>query len=87
MTKTSVCSCLYGPDCLCVLTEIVSKVKDCPPLCRPVMSVDEAPVDVIQVMKQCWSEEPEKRPTFEEIFKQVKTLKTHFDPNHTYTVW
>lgn len=41
------------------------------------MSVDEAPLDVIQVIKQSWSEEPEKRPTFEEIFKQVKTLKAH----------
>lgn len=69
-----VCPLLYGRDRMCVLTEIVSKVKDPPPLCRPVLSVDEAPVDVIQVMKQCWSEEPEKRPTFEEIFKQVKTL-------------
>lgn len=41
------------------------------------MSVDEAPLDVIQVLKQAWSEEPEKRPTFEEIFKQVKTQEAH----------
>ncbi|XP_069572574.1 retinal guanylyl cyclase 1 [Brachyistius frenatus] len=54
--------------------EIISKVKEPPPLCRPVVSVDEAPVDVIQVMKQSWSEEPEKRPTFEEIFKQFKSI-------------
>lgn len=36
------------------------------------MSVDEAPLEVIQVMKQAWSEEPDRRPTFEDIFKQVK---------------
>lgn len=35
-------------------------------------------------MKQAWSEEPEKRPTFEEIFKQVKTLKnTHSQEDST----
>uniref|UniRef100_A0A665UJR9 Guanylate cyclase n=1 Tax=Echeneis naucrates TaxID=173247 RepID=A0A665UJR9_ECHNA len=54
--------------------EIISKVKEPPPLCRPAVSVDEAPLDVIQVMKQAWSEEPEKRPTFEEIFKQFKSI-------------
>ncbi|KAF6728790.1 Retinal guanylyl cyclase 2 [Oryzias melastigma] len=52
--------------------EIISKVKEPPPLCRPVVSVEEAPLDIIQLMKQAWSEEPEKRPTFEEIFKQFK---------------
>lgn len=54
-----------------MLTEIVNKVRTPPPLCRPIMSVEEAPVDVIQLMKQAWSEEPDKRPTFEDIFKQV----------------
>ncbi|XP_047463809.1 retinal guanylyl cyclase 1 [Mugil cephalus] len=54
--------------------EIISKIRDPPPLCRPVVSVDEAPLDVIQVMKQAWSEEAEKRPTFEEIFKQFKNI-------------
>lgn len=57
--------------CGCTLIEIISKVKEPPPLCRPILSVDEAPLDVIQVVKQAWSEEPERRPTFEEIFKQV----------------
>lgn len=56
---------------VCTLTEIISKIKEPPPLCRPILSVDEAPLDVIQVVKQAWSEEPERRPTFEEIFKQV----------------
>uniref|UniRef100_A0A8C8A4G7 Guanylate cyclase n=1 Tax=Oryzias sinensis TaxID=183150 RepID=A0A8C8A4G7_9TELE len=52
--------------------EIISKVKESPPLCRPVVSVEEAPLDIIQLMKQAWSEEPDKRPNFEEIFKQFK---------------
>lgn len=65
---------------VCVLTELISKIKEPPPLCRPILSVDEAPLDVIQVVKQAWSEEPERRPTFEEIFKQVqKNLNTHFN--------
>lgn len=56
---------------MCMMTEIINKVKESPPLCRPVISVEEAPVDVIQVMKQAWSEEPERRPTFDDIFKRV----------------
>uniref|UniRef100_A0A8C9TVK1 Guanylate cyclase n=1 Tax=Scleropages formosus TaxID=113540 RepID=A0A8C9TVK1_SCLFO len=53
---------------------IVAKVRSPPPLCRPSVSVDEAPLECIQIMKQCWSEEPERRPTFEEIFKQFKSV-------------
>ncbi|XP_029030468.1 retinal guanylyl cyclase 1 [Betta splendens] len=54
--------------------EVINKVRDPPPLCRPTVSVEEAPLDVIQIMKQAWSEEPEKRPTFEEIFKRFKSI-------------
>ncbi|XP_062341849.1 retinal guanylyl cyclase 1 [Osmerus eperlanus] len=54
--------------------EIINKVRSPPPLCRPSVSLDQAPLDMIQIMKQCWSEEPDRRPTFEEIFKRVKNL-------------
>ncbi|XP_052411406.1 retinal guanylyl cyclase 2-like isoform X3 [Carassius gibelio] len=54
--------------------EIIDKVRCPPPLCRPSVSVDEAPLEVIQIMKQAWSEEPDKRPTFEEIFRQFKNV-------------
>ncbi|KAG7271073.1 hypothetical protein CRUP_026005 [Coryphaenoides rupestris] len=54
--------------------EIISKVKSPPPLCRPEVSVDEAPIEVIQLMKQAWSEEPDKRPNFEEILKLFKII-------------
>ncbi|RXN23478.1 retinal guanylyl cyclase 2-like protein [Labeo rohita] len=54
--------------------EIIDKVRSPPPLCRPTVSVDEAPLEVIQIMKQAWSEEPDKRLTFEEIFRQFKNV-------------
>ncbi|NP_571941.1 retinal guanylyl cyclase 1 isoform X2 [Danio rerio] len=54
--------------------EIIEKVRSPPPLCRPTVSMDEAPLDVIQLMKQAWSEEPEQRPTFEDIFRQFKSM-------------
>uniref|UniRef100_A0A3Q3DSS4 Guanylate cyclase n=1 Tax=Hippocampus comes TaxID=109280 RepID=A0A3Q3DSS4_HIPCM len=54
--------------------EIIGKVKEPPPLCRPSLSVDEAPLDVIQIVKQAWSEEPDRRPTFHDIFKQFKSI-------------
>ncbi|CAG02896.1 unnamed protein product, partial [Tetraodon nigroviridis] len=68
--------CRSAPFCMLDMPakEIISKVKVPPPLCRPELSVDEAPLDVIQIVKQAWSEEPERRPTFEEIFKQFKSI-------------
>lgn len=60
------------------MTEIISKVRETPPLCRPTISADEAPLDVIQVMKQSWSEEPANRPNFEDIFKQVEMSLNDF---------
>ncbi|XP_073668982.1 retinal guanylyl cyclase 2 [Paramisgurnus dabryanus] len=54
--------------------EIIQKVRKPPPMCRPVVSPDHAPMECIQLMKQCWNEQPEKRPTFEEIFDQFKNV-------------
>ena len=59
--------------CLCV-SDIIEKLCKPPPLCRPVVSSDYAPIECIQLMKQCWNEQPEKRPSFEEIFDQVGWL-------------
>lgn len=76
--------------CGCTLAEIISKVKEPPPLCRPILSVDESPLDVIQVVKQAWSEEPDRRPTFEEIFKQVgRSLEKSFIflTEQTWQLW
>uniref|UniRef100_A0A674MRE2 Guanylate cyclase n=1 Tax=Takifugu rubripes TaxID=31033 RepID=A0A674MRE2_TAKRU len=57
--------------------EIINKVKSPPPLCRPEVSVDEAPLDVIQIVKQAWSEEPERRPTFEDFKNITRGKKTN----------
>uniref|UniRef100_A0A8B9CBS1 Guanylate cyclase n=1 Tax=Anser brachyrhynchus TaxID=132585 RepID=A0A8B9CBS1_9AVES len=54
--------------------EIIKKVKKPPPLCRPNIAPEMAPLECIQVMKQCWGEAPERRPTFEEVFHKFKTI-------------
>ncbi|XP_048885657.1 retinal guanylyl cyclase 2-like [Brienomyrus brachyistius] len=54
--------------------EIIQKLKSPPPLCRPIVPIEKAPIDCLQLMKQCWSEDPKKRPTFEEIFHQFRNV-------------
>ncbi|XP_072314960.1 retinal guanylyl cyclase 2 [Eucyclogobius newberryi] len=54
--------------------EIVEKLRRPPPLCRPLVSPDYAPMECIQLMKQCWTEQPDKRPDFEHIFDQFKNI-------------
>ncbi|KAL4631438.1 retinal guanylyl cyclase 2-like [Arapaima gigas] len=54
--------------------EIIQKVRSPPPLCRPTVSLEKAPLECLQIMKQCWSEEPKKRPSFEEIFHQFRNV-------------
>ncbi|KAK5929123.1 hypothetical protein CgunFtcFv8_010384 [Champsocephalus gunnari] len=64
------------PYCMLGLTpeEIIRKVKKPPPMCRPTVAPDQAPLECIQLMKQCWSETPERRPTFHEIFDRFKII-------------
>nr|XP_020509629.1 retinal guanylyl cyclase 2-like [Labrus bergylta] len=64
------------PFCMLDLSakDIIEKLRKPPPLCRPVVSQDYAPLECIQLMKQCWSEQPDKRPSFEEIFDQFKDI-------------
>ncbi|XP_076843408.1 retinal guanylyl cyclase 2 [Brachyhypopomus gauderio] len=54
--------------------EIIQKVQKPPPLCRPIVCGDHAPMECIQLMKLCWNEQPERRPAFEEIFDQFKNI-------------
>ncbi|XP_055520794.1 retinal guanylyl cyclase 2 [Leucoraja erinacea] len=65
-----------SPYCMLGLSpeEIIKKVKKPPPMCRPTVSPDQAPLECIQLMKQCWSELPDRRPTFNEIFDRFKIL-------------
>uniref|UniRef100_I3K1E5 Guanylate cyclase n=1 Tax=Oreochromis niloticus TaxID=8128 RepID=I3K1E5_ORENI len=64
------------PFCMLDLSdkEIIEKLCKPPPLCRPVVSPDYAPMECIQLMKQCWNEQPDKRPAFDEIFDQFKNI-------------
>ncbi|XP_057710069.1 retinal guanylyl cyclase 2-like [Corythoichthys intestinalis] len=54
--------------------EIVERLKKPPPLCRPMVSVDEAPAECLSLMNECWNEDPAKRPGFDEIFKQFRGI-------------
>uniref|UniRef100_A0AAY4DC21 Guanylate cyclase n=1 Tax=Denticeps clupeoides TaxID=299321 RepID=A0AAY4DC21_9TELE len=65
-----------APYCMLGLSpeEIIRKVKKPPPMCRPTVAPDQAPLECIQLMKQCWSEQPDRRPAFDEIFDQFKII-------------
>lgn len=67
--KTGERSC--ESKCFSCVLEVIEKLCKPPPLCRPVVSPDYAPLECIQLMKQCWNEQPDRRPTFDEIFDQV----------------
>ncbi|XP_077444446.1 retinal guanylyl cyclase 2-like isoform X3 [Stigmatopora argus] len=54
--------------------EIVERLKKPPPLCRPVVPVDDAPGECISLMNECWNEDPTKRPNFDKIFKQFRGI-------------
>ncbi|ESO97952.1 hypothetical protein LOTGIDRAFT_153062 [Lottia gigantea] len=56
--------------------DIVDKVKDdCAPYFRPKVSESQAPKGYIELMKKCWSEIPDERPTYDGIAKQLKELQ------------
>ncbi|XP_040120996.1 retinal guanylyl cyclase 2 [Oryx dammah] len=54
--------------------EIIERLKKPPPVYRPVVPPEHAPPECLQLMKQCWAEAAEQRPTFDEIFNQFKTF-------------
>nr|AWC68207.1 guanylate cyclase 2D [Thamnophis sirtalis] len=68
--------CRDAPYCMLDLSpeEIIKKVEKPPPLCRPSVSIDQAPVECIQLMKQCWSEQPDRRPNIHQVFSQFKSI-------------
>ncbi|XP_073918565.1 retinal guanylyl cyclase 2 [Castor canadensis] len=65
-----------APFCMMDLPakEIIQRLKKSPPVYRPVVSPEYAPSECLQLMKQCWAEAAEQRPTFDEIFNQFKTF-------------
>lgn len=55
-------------------SEIIARLKKPPPMIRPSVSKGAAPPDAINVMKQCWAEQPEMRPDFNQINDLFKKL-------------
>ncbi|XP_026578457.1 retinal guanylyl cyclase 1 [Pseudonaja textilis] len=68
--------CRDAPYCMLDMSpeEIIKKVEKPPPLCRPSVSIDQAPVECIQLMKECWSEQPDRRPHINQVFEQFKSI-------------
>ncbi|XP_029784660.1 retinal guanylyl cyclase 1, partial [Suricata suricatta] len=68
--------CRSAPYAMLELTaeEVVQRVRSPPPLCRPCVSVDQAPIECIQLMKQCWVEQPDLRPSMDRTFEQFKSI-------------
>ncbi|XP_076049465.1 retinal guanylyl cyclase 1-like [Oratosquilla oratoria] len=64
------------PYCMVQLTaqEIIARLKKPPPMIRPSVSKGAAPPDAINIMKQCWAEQPEMRPDFTQIYDLFKKL-------------
>lgn len=54
--------------------EIIRKLSKPPPLLRPSVSKQAAPPEYINIMKQCWIEQPDVRPTFDTLHQQFKHL-------------
>ncbi|XP_037038134.1 uncharacterized protein LOC119075714 isoform X2 [Bradysia coprophila] len=64
------------PYCMLSLTpdEIISKIKKPPPLIRPSVSKGAAPPEAINIMRQCWAEQPDMRPDFNSVYERFKQL-------------
>jgi len=57
------------------LSEILYYVrKGIKPHCRPQVPPDSAPDPYMDLMKMCWDESPERRPTFSGILKLLKKI-------------
>lgn len=54
------------PYCMLSLSpdDIIAKIKKPPPLIRPSVSKGAAPPEAINIMRQCWAEQPDMRPDF-----------------------
>ncbi|KAH8417507.1 hypothetical protein KR222_001238, partial [Zaprionus bogoriensis] len=64
------------PYCMLSLSpdDIIAKIKKPPPLIRPSVSKGAAPPEAINIMRQCWAEQPEMRPDFNSVYERFKML-------------
>lgn len=64
------------PFCMMGLSEeeIISKIRKPPPLLRPSVSKTAAPPEYVNIMRDCWSEQPELRPSFDQLASMFKSL-------------
>lgn len=56
------------------IAELIQRLRNPPPLIRPKVSPQAAQPQYIVLMKQCWSESPDLRPTIEDIYQQFKSI-------------
>ncbi|KAH8380698.1 hypothetical protein KR009_007840 [Drosophila setifemur] len=64
------------PYCMLSLApeDIIAKIKKPPPLIRPSVSKGAAPPEAINIMRQCWAEQPDMRPDFNSVYERFKML-------------
>ncbi|XP_072756231.1 retinal guanylyl cyclase 2 isoform X1 [Anoplolepis gracilipes] len=64
------------PFCMLALSpeDIIEKVMKPPPLIRPSVSKGAAPPEAINIMRQCWAENAEMRPDFDDVHDLFKKL-------------
>jgi len=57
---------------------IVERIKDTSaPFYRPALPQEESAgvhPDILNLMKQCWAEEPSERPSFDEVAKVLRVI-------------
>ncbi|XP_033149897.1 uncharacterized protein LOC108601493 isoform X2 [Drosophila busckii] len=64
------------PYCMLSLApdDIIAKIRKPPPLIRPSVSKGAAPPEAINIMRQCWAEQPDMRPDFNSVYERFKML-------------
>ncbi|CAH3045236.1 unnamed protein product [Porites lobata] len=64
----------FSTSLLCTKEILYHVRKSIQPHCRPQVPPDSAPRPYIDLMKICWDESPERRPTFSGILKILKKI-------------